>query len=92
MQVFNFNIGIALLGIYACCYIVEDEINSYFLLLLQLQSGTAPHIFSKCVSFLEDLDIQLSKMVGFGSDGASTMIGTRGRVAALFKKEVGWFL
>ncbi|PIK42017.1 putative zinc finger protein [Apostichopus japonicus] len=52
-----------------------------------MRSVTADAITAKLVSFLEVNDLELQKVAGFGSDGASVMVGCRNGVATQLKRE-----
>lgn len=54
--------------------------------LLQMRSVTADAITAKLVSFLEVNDLELQKVAGFGSGGASVMVGCRNGVATQLKR------
>lgn len=60
-----------------------------FLGIVGLKAGDAQHIFSTLLQFLvSDVKVPLEKMVGFGSDGAAVMVGSKGGVATLLKQQV----
>ncbi|XP_061573635.1 zinc finger protein 862-like isoform X1 [Cololabis saira] len=52
-----------------------------------VQSGTAQCIFNKLVEVLRERDVELSRVIALGSDGASVMMGKRNGVGALLKRE-----
>lgn len=54
----------------------------------QLKTGDAAHIHQTLLDFLKDLGLDMSRLVGFGSDGAAVMVGVRNGVATLLKQEV----
>ncbi|KAK1891644.1 Zinc finger protein 862, partial [Dissostichus eleginoides] len=51
-----------------------------------LHSGTAQCIYEKVVEVLRGRGVELSKVMGLGSDGASVMTGKRAGVGALLKR------
>ncbi|KAJ8384805.1 hypothetical protein AAFF_G00197920 [Aldrovandia affinis] len=61
---------------------VEEIMGNY-----DVHSGTAWCIFDKVVEVLRERDVELSHVIGLGSDGASVMMGKRAGVGALLKKE-----
>ena len=74
---------------------LEDGIPvSVFLGLLHIPNGKkdASIIYEILLTSLKQWDLDLEKFVGFGSDGASVMLGSRNGVASKLKKEVNPFL
>lgn len=51
-----------------------------------MRSVTADAITTKLVSFLEENHLELRNVAGFGSDGASVMVGRRNGVATQLKR------
>ena len=47
---------------------------------------TAKCIYDRVVGVLCEMDLELSRVIGLGSDGASVMMGRHSGVAALLKK------
>ncbi|XP_073329080.1 uncharacterized protein C17orf113-like [Pagrus major] len=52
-----------------------------------VHSGDAQCIFNKLVEVLRERDVELSRVIGLGSDGASVMMGKRAGVGALLRRE-----
>ncbi|KAJ8412305.1 hypothetical protein AAFF_G00145720 [Aldrovandia affinis] len=57
-----------------------------------VHSGTARCIFDKVVEVLRERDVELSRVIGLGSDGASVMMGKRAGVGALLKKDSAFYI
>ncbi|KAJ4922750.1 hypothetical protein JOQ06_004153 [Pogonophryne albipinna] len=64
----------------------KGKIDNFFLGNYNLHSGTAQCIYEKVVEVLRGRGIELSKVMGLGSDGASVMTGKRAGVGALLKR------
>ena len=60
-------------------------VKTSFLKIVQLTNGTADTIEEALLGFLSDKSIPLSRLVGFGSDGASVMTGCVSGVATRLK-------
>ncbi|MCO5576924.1 hypothetical protein L7F22_030745 [Adiantum nelumboides] len=74
-------------------YLINDCIPTYsFYGIVRVSDGTARSIFNVVVDELKKNDFDLSKLIAFGSDGCSTMTGSKNGVATLFKKHVNPFL
>ena len=74
---------------------VSDKgiIKCSFLGTFELSNCKAQTITDKICSVCNDPDLSMNeKMCGFGSDGASTMIGSRNGVAAKSKAKVPWLV
>lgn len=68
-------------------------IKCSFLGTFELTDCKAQTITDKICSMCKDLDLSMNeKMCGFGSDGASAMIGNRNGVAAKLKEKVPWLV
>lgn len=65
---------------------IKGRVEKCFLSNYDVHSGTAQCIFDKVVEVLRGRDVQLSRIIGLGSDGASVM-GKRAGVGALLKRE-----
>lgn len=48
-----------------------------FIKLLQIMDGTSQSIYDDVTSLLADMNLSMKKLVGFGSDGATSMRGIR---------------
>ena len=63
-----------------CC------VCSSFLRVSELSDGKADNITTSILELLTSLDLSINKVTGFGSDGASVMVGQRAGVATLLKE------
>ncbi|KAJ8367403.1 hypothetical protein AAFF_G00318060 [Aldrovandia affinis] len=66
---------------------IKGRVEMCFLGNYDVHSGTARCIFDKVVEVLRERNVELSRVIGLGSDGASVMMGKRAGVGALLKKE-----
>ena len=64
---------------------LDAQIQTAFLRIVELANGFAVTIEETLMTFLDKYSIPLSHLVGFGSDGASVMIGKHSGVAARIK-------
>ena len=60
--------------------------EEHFLEIIHLKQANAESIYSSLVECLKDKDLQVSKIVGMGFDGASTFSGKKTGVQARIKK------
>lgn len=60
--------------------------NLYFEIIYYISDGKAVTIHREVLHFLDTLQLDKSKMVAMGSDGANVMIGKKNGVVALLKK------
>ena len=58
-----------------------------FICLLQIKDGTAQCMYDAVRSLLEEMDLSLMKLVGFGSDGASSMRGIREGLSSKLRRD-----
>lgn len=58
----------------------------YFEIIYYISDGKAVTIHREVLHFLDTLQLDKSKMVAMGSDGANVMIGKKNGVVALLKK------
>ena len=66
---------------------VEDGVPvEHFLEIIPLKATDARTIYSTLVEFMKDKNIQMSKLVGMGFDGAATFSGKHNGVQSLLKK------
>ena len=65
-------------------YVLEGDIRVDYLKISDLKDGTAATI-EELLSVCQFVGINLSKVVGFGCDGASVMVGARNGVATRLK-------
>ena len=66
--------------------ISEKCVRSDFLNITELQDGKAATITEVILEILARLNIPIQRVMGFGSDGASVMVGRRAGVATLLKQ------
>ncbi|KAJ8372405.1 hypothetical protein AAFF_G00289800 [Aldrovandia affinis] len=66
---------------------IKGRVETCFLGNYDVHSGTARCIFYKVVEVLRERNVELSRVIGLGSDGASVLMGKRAGVGALLKKE-----
>lgn len=70
-----------------CRYVMAGEVNMRYLKIKDLPNGTAETVENALVSACQEADIPLTKVMGFGSDGASVMVGSKtGRSCSATKK------
>ncbi|KAJ3595511.1 hypothetical protein NHX12_004814 [Muraenolepis orangiensis] len=65
----------------------KGQIETSFLGNYNLHSGTAQCIYEKVAEVPRGTGVELSKVMGLGSDGASVMTGKRAGVGALLKRD-----
>ncbi|MCO5565151.1 hypothetical protein L7F22_018824 [Adiantum nelumboides] len=68
-------------------FLDNHEPMTMFLGLIELENSTSSCLFETCIDFLGKYELDISKMICFGSDGASTMIGSRIGVSTRLKRE-----
>lgn len=66
-------------------YVVDGELKVCYFKLQNIQDGTAETIESTLLSICQAANINPSKVIDFGSDGASAMVGSRSGVATRLK-------
>ena len=76
------------------CFVEEGLRVAVFLGLIQISDGkkNSKEIYDALMAAMEEWDLNLDNFVGFGSDGASTMVGKKTGVSATLKKEVNPFI
>lgn len=62
---------------------LQHCVGSIFLRVSELSDGKADTKTASILEFLTSLDLSITKVMGFGSDGASVMVGRRTGVATL---------
>ena len=67
-------------------YVMEEGIKTSFVHIRDLDNGTAESIEAALVQFLSDKAIQITKLRGFGSNGAAVMTGRLTGVATRLKR------
>ena len=71
------------------CYLSEGKLVTSFAGIVDIQNGKADTIYKKTIEFFNEIGLKWKeKLRGFGSEGASVMIGKEKGVASLFKKEI----
>ena len=68
------------------------EIQTAFIGMVEVKDGTASSIMAALEKVCNNCGVNLKKLVAFGSDGASVMIGRHRGVTALLKAEVPWLV
>ena len=71
-----------------CRYIVDGEVKTSFLRNAELPNGLAVTIAEKILKICAELQLDLKRFCGVGSDRASVMLGERGGVSTLLKQQV----
>ena len=71
--------------IYACFINLDTQVQTVFLKIVKLTNGCAETIEGALVTFLDKFSVPLSRLAGFGSDGASVMTGKHSGAAARIK-------
>ena len=67
-------------------YMVDNIPYMRYLGMIDLESTDGENIFNQIISFCDDKEITVQKIIHFGSDGASNMTGYKSGVAARLKK------
>ncbi|KAL3677120.1 hypothetical protein R1sor_027068 [Riccia sorocarpa] len=75
-----------------CTFLEYGQVKTAFLGLLHIQKKDSGSITAELIARLRLWGLDFSKMLGFGSDGASTMLGSKNGVAVRLKREVNPFL
>ncbi|KAJ8356639.1 hypothetical protein SKAU_G00194330 [Synaphobranchus kaupii] len=65
----------------------NGQAKSTFAKVIPLQDGTADTIAAAQKTWLQEKNISIKKVMGFGSDGAAVMTGRKNGVAVLLQKE-----
>ena len=74
-------------------FIHDGAVQTLFLQIVQIPDGTAVTIVDTVKKFCDEWNLDIKrKLCGLGSDGASVMLGMRGGVATLLKKEVPFMI
>lgn len=66
----------------------KGQINERFLKIGTPESTCSKDLFEFCSKSFEEYNIDMGKLVGLGSDGASNMVGKKGGLAALLRENV----
>ena len=70
----------------------KGELHTSFMTLIKLVAADASVVFNALVSYLKVCDINVSKVYGFGSDGAAVRVGKQNGVANRLKNENPYML
>ena len=71
------------------CYLINGDVHSSFISVLELSDGTAPSIVAAVCKLCDNLDLDMrNRLCGLGSDAASVMLGVRGGVSKLLKDKI----
>lgn len=81
------NIGLDQHLIVYASFIEDFEPVTVFLGLLEIEDGTSQHLYERSCFFLSQLQLDVSKMVCMGTDGASAMTGRVNGLTTRFKRE-----
>ncbi|XP_074632698.1 zinc finger protein 862-like [Acropora palmata] len=73
-------------------YILEGRDKTSFLCNLEIPNGTAAAIKEVIDHYVENIRVPLSKIVGFGSDGAAVMLGSKNGVATKLREDSPFML
>ena len=68
-------------------YLVQGDVKNSFLQICELIDGKVETIESKVCQVCDELQLDLQKLCGLGSDGASVMLGVRGGISTLLKEQ-----
>ncbi|OQR82215.1 hypothetical protein ACHHYP_20812 [Achlya hypogyna] len=69
-------------------YLCDNAIRVRMLGVVELVAGTSNAVFAAVMHLLEDLDLNYRNIVGFASDGASVMLGSRNGAAMKLKAKI----
>lgn len=69
-----------------CRWVEDGQPVEHFLEIVPLKATDAKTIYSALIEFMKDKNIQLSKLVGMGFDGAATFSGKHNGLQSLLKK------
>lgn len=68
---------------------IHDKVTDCFLGLIPLQDATAKALYESVVSFFVSNHIPYKEnMIGFGADGANSMLGARNSLSTLLKNDI----
>ncbi|KAI5078826.1 hypothetical protein GOP47_0006497 [Adiantum capillus-veneris] len=68
-------------------FIEDSEPVTVFLGLMEVEEGTAHHLYERASFFFAEMQLDRDKMVCIGTDGASAMTGCLNGVTTRFKRE-----
>lgn len=66
-----------------------EKINTTFLSITELETADARGIVNGIVKTIQDIGLNLQKMVGLGTDNASVMVGINNGVYQILREEFG---
>lgn len=68
---------------------IEDKVTDCFLGLIPLHDATAKTLYESVISFFASNHIPYKEnMIGFGADGANSMLGARNSLSTLLKNDI----
>ncbi|XP_041377598.1 zinc finger protein 862-like [Gigantopelta aegis] len=74
-------------------YIKDKTPVTKFLQMIEMPDGKAETIYDRVTKFCNEIELNYKdKLVAIGSDGASVMLGKKGGVVALFKRDIPWLI
>lgn len=69
--------------------VLNYDVSDCFLALIPVQEATAATLYEAITSFFDDHNIEYkNNMIGFGADGANTMLGSNNSLASRFKNDI----
>ncbi|XP_060761279.1 E3 SUMO-protein ligase KIAA1586-like [Neoarius graeffei] len=75
------------LVLYCRCINGDGKFQANFLKVVALKDGKADTVKAALSHYMEENDLSIQKVAGFGSDGAACMIGNRSGVATQLKED-----
>ena len=75
-----------------CSYVADGEVMTKFLHVDTLPDGIAVTIADRIHQLCTDLELDLKRICGLGSDGASVMLGNHGGVSTLLKQKLPYLV
>ena len=70
----------------------RGQCDTKFIHLLQIRDGTSQSMYDAVTYLLAEMDLSLIKLVGFGSDGASSMRGIHEGLSTKLRRDAPHFL
>ena len=67
------------------CYVCDNDFKVHYLKIKDMKDGSAEIIEDELLNLCQEKELNLSKVVGFGSDRASVMMGSNSGVATRLK-------
>lgn len=66
----------------------EQKSVSRLLCLVELEEGTSQHLYDKLLGKLEEMNVPITNLIGYGADNASVMMGAKSGLKALLNEKV----